>query len=87
MLITVRVHPRSSRAKVVRSGDVLEVWVHAAAIDGAANKAVLQAVAAELGVAVSSLQLRSGARGRTKVLEVPASGELRSRSGRSSPEP
>ena len=77
MLITVRVHPRSSRAKVERSGDVLEVWVHAAAVDGAANRAVLRAVAAEFGVAVSSLQLRSGARARTKLIEVSVSGEVR----------
>ncbi len=72
MLITVRVHPRSSRARVVRDGEVLEVWVSAAAADGAANRAVLQAVAEEFGVAPSTIRLRSGSRARTKLIEVPS---------------
>jgi uncharacterized protein len=71
VLITVHVHPRSSRAKLVRNGRLLEVWVHAPAVDGAANKAVLQAVASEFGLAASAVRLRSGARSRTKLIDVP----------------
>jgi uncharacterized protein len=69
-LITVRVHPRASRAKAAWKGDVLEVWVTAPPVEGAANQAVLRAVARELGVPVSALSLRSGARGRIKIVEV-----------------
>jgi len=70
VLVTVRVHPRASNARVVRHGDMLEVWVHAPAADGAANKAVLAAVAKELDVPVSALRLRTGARSRNKLIEV-----------------
>jgi uncharacterized protein YggU (UPF0235/DUF167 family) len=70
VVITVRVHPRASRAKAVWMGDVLEVWVTAAPVEGAANQAVLRTVARELGVPVSALSLRSGARGRLKTVEV-----------------
>lgn len=70
MVITVRVHPRSSRARVAWTGDVLEVWVTAAPVEGAANKAVIQAVARELGVPASAVSLRLGGRGRTKLIEV-----------------
>jgi len=70
VLVTVRVHPRASRPKVVRSGDHLEVWVSASAADGAANRAVLEAVSGELGVPASKVRLRSGARSRTKLIEV-----------------
>jgi uncharacterized protein YggU (UPF0235/DUF167 family) len=49
---------------------VLEVWVNAAPVGGAANKAVLKAVADMLDVPVSAVTLRSGASGRTKVVEV-----------------
>jgi uncharacterized protein YggU (UPF0235/DUF167 family) len=70
VLITVRVHPRASRAKAAWKGDVLEVWVTAPPAEGAANHAVLRAVAGELGVPVSALSLRSGARGRLKTVEV-----------------
>ena len=48
----------------------MEVWVHQPAADGAANRAVLQAVARELGVPVSKVSLRTGARARTKLIEV-----------------
>lgn len=70
MLITVRVHPRASRAKTVWTGDVLEVWVNAPPSEGAANRAVLKAVADELGVPTSAVKLRSGARARLKTVEV-----------------
>lgn len=70
MLITVRVHPRASRAKATWKGDELEVWVTAAPVGGEANAAVIKAVARRLAVPVSAVSLRSGARGRTKLIEV-----------------
>jgi uncharacterized protein len=70
LLVTVRVHPRAARARVERKGEVIEVWVTAPPVEGAANRAVLQAVAGELGVPVSALRLRSGLRSRTKTVEV-----------------
>lgn len=70
MLITVRVHPRASRARSEWKGGVLELWVTAPPVEGAANEAVLKAVATELRRPVSSVTLRSGARSRVKVVEV-----------------
>jgi uncharacterized protein YggU (UPF0235/DUF167 family) len=70
MLITVRVHPRASRAKIEQTGGGLEVWVTAPPAGGAANAAVLKAVAAHLDVPVSAVSIKSGAGGRTKVVEV-----------------
>lgn len=70
MLITVRVHPRASRAKVAGSGANLEVWVTSPPVGGAANTAVVRAVAEHLGVPVSAVSLRSGAAGRTKLVEI-----------------
>lgn len=70
MLITVRVHPRAAQSKVAWKESVLEVWVSAAPVGGAANRAVLEAVARELGVRVSAVSLRSGAHSRLKVVEV-----------------
>lgn len=70
MLITVRVHPRASRQRVAWKGTTLEIWVTAPPAEGAANQAVLDAVAHELGVPRSTVTLRSGWRSRTKVVEV-----------------
>lgn len=70
MLITVRVHPRASRSRTEWKGGVLEVWVSAPPVEGAANLAVLEAVAKEMGVRPSVVSLRSGARNRIKVFDV-----------------
>jgi uncharacterized protein len=70
VVISVHVHPRASRARVERNAGGLEIWVHEAAANGAANRAVLDAVAAEYGVPGSAVRLRTGARSRTKLIEV-----------------
>jgi uncharacterized protein YggU (UPF0235/DUF167 family) len=49
---------------------MLDVWVTAPPVEGAANAAVLRAVARELGVPPSAVSLRSGARSSVKVVEV-----------------
>lgn len=46
--------------------------VTAAPVEGAANDAVLRALAAALGVAPSDLRIERGARGRRKVVSAPA---------------
>ncbi|HKN52968.1 MAG TPA: DUF167 domain-containing protein [Amycolatopsis sp.] len=76
MLITVRVHPRASRAKTSWNGEELEVWVTAPPVDGAANAAVLKAVAHHLKVPLSTVSVRTGARARMKVIEVRVGGGL-----------
>jgi uncharacterized protein YggU (UPF0235/DUF167 family) len=70
VIITVRVHPRASRSKARWSGNLLQVWVTAAPVGGAANKAVIKVVADQLDVPVSALVMRSRGRSRMKVVEV-----------------
>lgn len=70
MIVNVRVHPRASREKAEWKEGVLEVWVNAPPVEGAANQAVLRAVARHLGVPRSAVSLRSGARSRNKTVEV-----------------
>jgi len=70
VVITVVVHPRASRSKTAWVNGVLEVWVNAPPVEGAANAAVLEAVAREVGVPVRAVRLRSGGRSRTKLVEV-----------------
>jgi hypothetical protein len=70
VLITVRVHPRASRARAEWKDGALELWITAPPVEGRANKAVLDAVARELRVPPSAVTLRSGARSRIKVVEI-----------------
>jgi len=68
--VAVHVHPRASRARVAWDGVTLELWVTAPAVEGAANRAVLDAVASWAGVRPSAVRLVGGARSRHKVVEL-----------------
>jgi uncharacterized protein (TIGR00251 family) len=67
----VRLTPRSSASRVdgVRDG-ALRVRVTAPAVDGAANAAMLQLLADELGVARRAVRLVGGATSRQKLVVV-----------------
>lgn len=75
-LITIRVHPGASRARVgglhSEPGHerVLGVWVTQRAVDGKATQAALDAVADVLGVSRRAVRLVRGDRSRVKVVEV-----------------
>ncbi|TMC86758.1 MAG: DUF167 domain-containing protein [Chloroflexi bacterium] len=70
MVISVRVHPRASQARSSWNDGVLDVWVTAPPVDGAANTAVVAAVARHFRVPASRVRLRSGGRSRMKLIEV-----------------
>ena len=70
MHLNVRAHPGASRQRVEWDGAVAQVWVTPRAADGAANRAVIVAVAAWLELPPSRVRLVRGTRGRVKVLEV-----------------
>ena len=69
--LEVRVIPRARRNEVAgeRNGRLL-VRVTAAPVDGKANEAVCEVVAAHLGVRAAAVTIAHGGRGRDKVLEI-----------------
>ena len=75
MRISVRVHPGARRDEVGGSwsgprGPALVVAVRARAVEGAANAAVVAALAAALGVRRRDVEIVTGARGRDKIVAV-----------------
>ena len=70
MRIRVRAHPGASRERVEWEDEVLHVWVRANPTDGAANRAVMRAVARAFGVRTTAVALIRGERGRDKLVEV-----------------
>ncbi len=71
MRVTVRVRPSAGRTEVGGSWNgALVVRVVQASVDGKATAAVTQSLADAFGVARSCVELRSGARSRTKVFEI-----------------
>jgi len=68
---SVRVQPRASRTGVEGvHGDALKLRVNAPPVDGAANEAVVEALAEALGVPRRAVRIVAGESSRTKVVEV-----------------
>ena len=78
MRITVRVRPGASRVAVGgRYGNgELVVAVTARPVEGAANRAVVAAVAGAFGVARRAVDVVSGDRSRTKIVSVDGDPEV-----------
>jgi uncharacterized protein len=68
--LSVRAHPGAARGRTEWREGVLHVWVAEPAVEGAANRAVIRAVAEVLGVRRSQLRLVSGERSRQKLFDV-----------------
>ena len=68
--LSVVVHPRSTRQRVEERDATLHVWVNAPPVEGAANEAVIAAVADHLRLPRSAVRLVAGSRSRRKVVEV-----------------
>lgn len=68
--IQVRVHAGASRSQRAWDGHILQLWVTQPPVEGAANAAVVRAVAAWAGTRRSAVRIVTGARGRDKVVEI-----------------
>jgi len=69
--IAVRVQPRSARNRVAgRRGDRLQVQVTAPPVEGAANAAVIEVLAAWLDVPRRTVSIAHGHTGRDKLVAV-----------------
>ncbi|WP_026875639.1 DUF167 domain-containing protein [Jiangella gansuensis] len=78
MRVSIRVRPGAPRTAVGgRHGDALVVAVQARAVDGAATRAALEALAEALGCRKREVTLITGATSRTKSVEVPAASASR----------
>jgi uncharacterized protein (TIGR00251 family) len=68
---TVRVQPRASRSEIVGvHGDALKVRLSAPPVDGAANAALVELLAAALAVSRASVRIVAGETSRSKLVEV-----------------
>lgn len=71
LLLDVLVQPRASRLKIgPRHDGRLKVAVTAPPVDGAANVAVVEAIANALGVARGAVVVVTGASSRRKTLQI-----------------
>ncbi len=76
-IVLVHAQPGAGRSEVVgRYGDALKVRVAAPPENGRANSAISKLLADRFGLAPSSVQLTSGATGRTKRFKVKGVDEV-----------
>lgn len=71
--LTLHIQPGAKKTEVSGlHGDALKIRLAAPPVDGKANAALVEFVAARVGVAKSAVVLKSGQTSRRKVLEVAA---------------
>ncbi|HOU36152.1 MAG TPA: DUF167 domain-containing protein [Candidatus Omnitrophota bacterium] len=70
MIISVRVSPRSSRARVQEAGGVYKVHCTRPAVDGQANEQVIELLADYLNVKKYRIRIVRGATSKTKFVEI-----------------
>lgn len=68
--IRIRVQPRASKNRIVGPfGDALKVAVTAPAVDGAANEAVIEFLAAKINTSRNQVAIVTGHTSRTKLVK------------------
>ena len=69
-LIKIKVIPNAKKNKVVESEGLFKVYVNAPAVDGKANKALIEVLSEYFNVRKSSVRIVRGEKSREKVVEV-----------------
>ncbi|MBN2120719.1 MAG: DUF167 domain-containing protein [Candidatus Omnitrophica bacterium] len=70
MMLKVRVVPRAKKEKIEEFQQGLKVYVTAPALEGKANKRLLEVLATHLKVKKSSLKIIKGQTSRDKIIEI-----------------
>ena len=71
MIYEVLVKPNSKKGPlVVTSGTMLTVYLREKPIDGEANAALIKLLAKNFGVAKKRIAIKTGTRGRKKLIEI-----------------
>ncbi len=71
MIYEVLVKPNSKKGPlVVTSGTMLTVYLREKPIDGEANAALIKLLAKNFGVAKNRIAIKTGTRGRKKLIEI-----------------
>ncbi len=71
MKLSITVQPNARQESLVLKDGQVKIKLRAKAVDGAANKALINFLAKRFSIARSSVILISGERSRYKVVEVP----------------
>ena len=70
MTIEVKVIPNARKVKVEKDGEKYKVYVNAPAVDGKANKALIEILAAHFDLKKSQINIIRGETARIKIIKL-----------------
>ena len=70
MKIDVKVIPNARKERIVGEGGLYKVYVTAPALDGKANKALIDLLAEHFGVKKGDVRIVKGEKSREKIVEI-----------------
>lgn len=70
MMLDVRVMPGAKRSMIRKEADRWKIYVTAPALEGRANKAVIEALAAHFKARKSQIQIIKGLKSRDKTINI-----------------
>jgi len=68
--LTIKVIPNAKKAKILQEGELFKVYVNAPAVDGKANKAVVEVLAEHFNIRKSGIRIIRGQKSREKIIEI-----------------
>jgi len=70
--LKVKVIPNAKKVRIAQEGEALKVYVTAPAVDGKANKALVETLAKYFKMRKSSVRIIRGEKAREKIVEIDA---------------
>jgi hypothetical protein len=68
--LSVKVIPKAKKEKIVEENGRLKIYVNAPAVDGKANKALIEVLAKHFGVKKRDISILTGEKSRTKIIGI-----------------
>ena len=68
MLINIKVIPQAKKNQIKQENDLLKVYLTASAVDGKANKALIEIMSDHFGVKKRDVLIKKGLKTRNKIL-------------------
>ncbi len=70
MKLNIKVIPRASKERIIEENGTLKVYVTSPAVDGRANKAVIESLAEYFKTKKRMVRIISGEKSRNKIVEI-----------------
>lgn len=70
MNLEIKVIPNAKRNEIKKEGERYKIYLTAPAVDGKANKKLLEFLSEQFGVKKSSIFIKRGAKSRHKIIQI-----------------